>query len=119
MAQLKSGIRSTHHISRDFSASCARFLKVPRVSILIASGQLSVEDYYPSNECLEAEIDHAINLIRQDPDLSPWFPLSILRADYDVKQFAVIAYEQATSKILLSTRVDVQQVSGLQDEFDF
>ncbi|WP_018234468.1 hypothetical protein [Thioalkalivibrio thiocyanodenitrificans] len=90
LEQLKRGVRSTRAISYEFSTSCARFLNVPRVAVLLAADQLSMEDYYASTDSLARDVDRALDVVRRDPEWSVWLPRNIHAADYEVKQLVVI-----------------------------
>jgi len=44
LAQLENGIREPGAISDEFARACAKYLRLPFVSVLILSGRMSFED---------------------------------------------------------------------------
>jgi hypothetical protein len=62
LMQMRSGIRQTANISRDFAANCAVFLNVPTVVVLIIAGHLKLIDFVCATDLerwLESAADHA------------------------------------------------------------
>lgn len=69
IAQLRSGLRSQKSISKGFATSCARYLGVPTVVILLLSGFLTLRDFATYEVDEEAQLNRALRKMQQDPHL--------------------------------------------------
>lgn len=107
IAQLRNGHREVRHISDEFADACAKFLRVPRIAVLLAAGRVRADDFYESPESLAGLLDNALHFIQKDPDWGPFLPTEIFASTMAVKQFAVMAYEEATGRSLVPTRLEV------------
>ncbi len=110
IAQLRNGHRETRHISDEFADACAKFLRVPRMAVLLASGRVRADDFYESPETLPALLDNALHYIQKDPDWGPFLPPEVFATTLAIKQFVVMAYEEATERSLVPTRFDLQSM---------
>jgi transcriptional regulator with XRE-family HTH domain len=103
-AQLRRGSKSVPNISDEFADRCAKFLRLPKITILVEAGKISISDFYePINT--ELLLDQAIRAILEDPHYAGFAPLDLLECNDTCKTFIVKLYENATGKILLPGKV--------------
>lgn len=107
IAQLRNGHREIRHISDEFTDACARFLRVPRMAVMLAAGRVRPDDFYEAPESLAGLLDNALHFIQKDPDWGPFLPPEIFASTMAIKQFAVMAYEEATGRNLVPTRLEL------------
>lgn len=105
-SQMRSGSRGVRNISEEVADAIANFLRVPRISVLIAAGRVRREDFYEHPERLDQELEAALQFIQKDPTWGPFLSLEIYQASRGVQQFVVWSYEQATHRALITSRVD-------------
>lgn len=67
LVQLRSGSRSPVNISDDFAARCARYLALPRLSVLLLAGRLSPADVFGEQAMNEASLSQAYGYLLADP----------------------------------------------------
>ena len=122
--QLRSGLRRTEHISGQFAAACAVYLRVPRIVVKLLAGQVTVLDFlWPGPErenCLEAGLAR----IKGDPLLGSLMPVGVERLDDEIRAFIIMCYEQATTQEVIPSRqlpqvlLDLQHAAIAQGERD-
>lgn len=105
IAQLRNGFRKPCNISDAFAAKCAKFLGVPRITVLLAAGRVSPEDFYDHGDTLGRKLDRALEHIARDNQWDLLVPPVVFRGDQAMKLFAVRAYEKATGATLLPGEV--------------
>lgn len=110
IAQLRNGIRQTRHISEEFSQHAARFLGVPRISVLLAAGTVRIQDFYENGNAVAADLDRALQIIAKDPAWGALLPLEAHEATLELKHFIVAAFERATGRSLMPGRTDLGDV---------
>lgn len=108
LMQLKNGIRRCDAVSSEFSSSCAKFLGIPKVGVLIASGVVNVTDFYEDGESLEGQIDRALYHIKNDPETGFMYPDDIDGSDLLTRYFVVSLFERATHQVLVPRPVDLE-----------
>ena len=69
IAQLRSGKRSQQTISKNFAASCARYLGIPTVVVLLLSGFLTLRDFASQDMDEEAQLNRELRKMMKDPQL--------------------------------------------------
>jgi len=124
--QLRNGVRQISQISDDFALACARYLGVPRLSVLMLSGRISPEDAFESKEVVVEEIPRAMKYLVDDPEWGPLVPPELREPvdeasrerQYRTQFLIVRLYEEATGKKLLPERVTAaslgEQIQKLQ-----
>lgn len=100
IAQLRVGLRSTANISRKFSESCARFLKLPNIAVLLLAGQLRLEDFLAPSEQEIGHLEAGLRKMQNDEWLGPVLPQSLFSAGADVQRFVLMLYQEATGREL-------------------
>lgn len=97
IAQLASGHRRAEHISDDFAKACARYLGVPKVTILMASGAITPQDVFEKPDEIESSLHRALAYMEEDPVFGPIMPPELLglNASPRVQFFAVRLFETA------------------------
>lgn len=115
--QMRNGDRKTAHISDDFATRCALFLGVPRITVLMASGRVSVEDYFDRPKMAAMEIPKALRYVLDDPEYGVDLQMDAMELSLP-SQFAIVRmYEKATGRKLLKDILTmeslVQQLSDL------
>jgi hypothetical protein len=114
--QLRDGIRSSAHISREFSETCAEFLGLPRISILIAAGVVRRSDFYADAWDLSYRVDRAIAYMRGDHGSELVVPKSLDDADLETKLLIIQLYERLTGMLLVPDRADVELLLDHSEE---
>lgn len=112
IAQLRSGLRQTAQISDDFALACARYLGVPRLTVLMLSGRITPQDHFESDELAANEVNRAFDFICTD---KTWGPLMTeeLRASSIESRFAVVRlYEKATETVLMKKATNAQTLAA-------
>lgn len=69
IAQLRSGKRSQQTISKNFATSCARYLGIPTVVVLLLSGFLTLRDFASQDMDEEAQLNRELRKMMKDPQL--------------------------------------------------
>jgi transcriptional regulator with XRE-family HTH domain len=112
-AQLRNGLRPIAHISDEFAMRCAKFLRLPRVSVLAAAGKLSVSDFY---EPISADLllDQSIQAIIEDPHYAGFTPETLTECSIEMKMFILKLYEKATGRILLPNQPSFESLVILE-----
>ena len=114
--QLRNGTRKVRNIHDDFATACARYLGVPRMTVLLAAGRVQPEDLYEQPYQLALELPKAIGFIAKDFDYGPIMPSEIRDLSYESQFFIVKLYEKATGKKLLSGGFQKEQLGSQIEE---
>jgi hypothetical protein len=110
--QLRNGMRQVRQVSEEFTIACARFLGVPRMSVMILAGKVTTSDFFESEDMMAAEISNAIGFICNDISWGHLITPELRRSDV-VSQFAVVKlYEGATGKVLLNKALDCESMAS-------
>ncbi|MCC5611583.1 hypothetical protein LC612_33795, partial [Nostoc sp. CHAB 5834] len=108
--QLRNGLRDVKLISDDFTRSCAAYLNVPRMTVLVLSGRVTASDFFQSNEQMGSELSRAMAFITEDPAWGPLITAELRQSSNESKYALVRLYEKANGKVLMSNCLDPQQL---------
>ena len=115
--QLRNGIRRIDQISDEFSSAAACFLGVPRLAVLLLSGQINPSDCFESEKLMASEICRAMSYICADPEWGHFITPELRSAD-EVSQFGLVKiFEAATGKVLLNKALDLNNLAKKVLEF--
>jgi hypothetical protein len=109
-ANLRSGDKDVTQLGEERIARAARFLGIPKVSVMLAAGQLRIEDFYSEPDKVSGQLQPALRFILADPELSPYLSPAILKADAAVQQAFVLLYERATGRVLIRGKVPAEEI---------
>lgn len=110
--QLRNGVRQINQVSDDFALSCARFLGVPRLTVLMMAGRLSAADLFEHEEMMGTELERAMAYICDDPQWGPLVTQELRHSGSDTKFVVVRMYEKATGKVLMRAALDYKALSA-------
>lgn len=99
--QLRNGARPTAKISDEFATRCALFLGVPRITVLMCSGRVSVEDYFDRRKMAAGEIRRCMQFVVDDPEFGVDMSPEVLDLPLATQFALVTMYEKATGRKLM------------------
>ena len=99
--QLRCGIRGIDQISDTFAGDCARFLRRPRLQILIASGRLSLKDYFSDERTIEDKMNEALVFMSMDELWGAYIDSDMFDVKLEIKYLVIRLFEKSTGKRLL------------------
>lgn len=108
---LRNGVRQINQIGDDFALTCARFLGVPRLTVLMLAGRISSADLFEHESFRILEISRAMAYIRDDPEWGPMVTPELFGMAPDSQFGLVKMYEKATGKVLLSSALNPQMLA--------
>lgn len=112
--QLRSGLRSTEHISQDMAESCARYLGVPTITIKVISGRISIRDFVAPDDSEERCIDRAITRMMDDPHVRKTIPVNLTALPPEAKKAIAILFAETTHFDLFGAQGLPQMIQYLQ-----
>lgn len=107
-SQMRSGAREVRHISEETADRMAAFLRVPRITVLMAAGKVRPSDYCEHPESLERELDASLQFMRKDAHWGPMLPPDVYGVSVALKWAIVMAYEEATGRVLVPGRSEIK-----------
>lgn len=117
--QLRNGIRNVNQVSDDFALGCARYLGVPRLTVLMMAGRVSPDDVFEHREMMASEISRAMAFICEDPQWGHLVTPELRKVNLDSQYVLVRLYEQATGKKLMDNHLNAEalavEIKRLQD----
>jgi len=105
-AQLRSGRRSLNGSQEEFTAACARYLGVPRLTVLMLAEVVTPEDMYIKPHDIVRKLPDAFEQVCSDPDWAPLATPAVKVCEPSTQFFIVRLYEQLTQTPLLPDRVE-------------
>jgi hypothetical protein len=118
IVQLREGIRQVKNVSDEFAKSCALYLGVPRLTVLLAAGKITPEDLFEDPADMLHSLPNAMRFIQRDVEFGGIMPPELLEADPKVQFFVVALYEAATKRKLLPGKVDHINLAGQIEAFN-
>jgi transcriptional regulator with XRE-family HTH domain len=93
--QLANGTRETRHISGDFSRSCAEYLDIPPVAVMLAAGRLDLRDFRmpQTTQAPGWQFAKGLQRIAADPLVGCLMPEEVWDAPAPVQQMLVALYD--------------------------
>jgi len=112
IAQLTSGHRKCEHISMEFADNCTRYLGVPKMTVLMAAGVVSIEDTFENPEDLSTALPLAMQFVARDPIFGSLMPTKLLdeNADPALQFFIIRLYEAATKRKFLPGEHTIESI---------
>lgn len=110
-ASLRNGEKEITKIGDDVITRIAKFLGLPKVAVMLAAGQLKLEDFYQDPEIFQTHLQPALQFIQRDPNVGAHMPASVFTADPAIQQFVVILYEKAYGKTLIPSKVSLEEIA--------
>lgn len=101
ISQLRSGIRHIDCITDWFARSCAQYLKVSVVRVMLLAGKLEPKDFHEPVTSYEGAVGAALDQVARDPRLGGLVTTAVRDGSADAKHSLVRLYEEATGKVLL------------------
>lgn len=115
--QLRNGIRKVDQISDGFALSCAQYLCVPRMTVLMLAGRVKPEDLFEHTEMMVAEVDRAMSFLTTDPVWGPLLTPELRSAGVESRFALVRMYEEATGKVLMEKRLKPETLAAEVEKF--
>jgi transcriptional regulator with XRE-family HTH domain len=109
--QLRNGLRGVGQVSDEFTQSCANFLQVPRLTVLMLAGKVTSADLLSSGSIAERELASALQFLSANSEFGHLVTEELREASFDSKYLLVKLFERATGKRLLGTEVDVEALA--------
>lgn len=128
-SQMRSGLRAVSGANEQFTAACALYLGVPRLTVLALADILTPSDFYVTPNELVTRLPAAFEFISSDPEWSYLFTADVRAAEPATQYVMVRFYERMTSKRLLPEAIEPELVAegikklwdireGLLDDWD-
>lgn len=115
IAQLRNGTRSQQTISKTFAASCARYLGVPTVVVLLLSGFLTLRDFATQEVDEELQLNRELRKMMRDPQLMAVLGAAdLLSLTVDSKRMLVSLYGELLGHDYLAGPLIPRMVGHLQ-----
>lgn len=115
--QLRNGLRKVDQISDGFALSCAQYLGVPRMTVLMLAGRVKPEDLFEHQEMLVTEVDRAMSFLTTDPVWGPMITPELRGTGVESRFGLVRLYEEATGKVLMDKRLKPETLAGEVEKF--
>jgi transcriptional regulator with XRE-family HTH domain len=117
LAQLASGMCATEGIAPSLSRSCAAYLGVPPVAVMLAAGRIQPLDFLlpESGRSLAMQLNAGLERIAADPLVGCLMPSEVWDVPDSVKGMLVALYEDATQQELFPARQLPGLLQSLQD----
>ncbi len=112
--QLRSGLRKTEHISRDFAVRCARYLGVPPVVVMVVSGRICMSDFVLTSEPEHVAVERAFDAMMKDPAVRVSLPFGGEGLSINAKKSLVLLYANGLGQDVLGLRELPETVRWLQ-----
>lgn len=113
IAQLASGHRKPEQISEEFAGACARYLGVPKVTVLMAAGVLTEQDFFEQPDEIAAALPRIISVIREDREFAPIFPPELIKDVSPQLQFFVVRlFEKARGVKLIPGEHSIDSITA-------
>ncbi len=109
--QLRNGIRRVDQVSDDFALGCARYLGVPRLTVLMMAGRVTPEDMFEHREMMASEVGRAMSFICDDPQWGHLVTPELRKSAADSQYLLVRLYEQATGKKLMDNHLSAENLA--------
>lgn len=109
-AALRSGDKEIPKIGDDLVARMAEFLGLPKVAVLLAAGQLKLEDFYHDTEAVHDHMQPALQFIQRDPEIGAYLPVSAFVADPALQLFLIMLYEKASGRTLIPGKTSAEEI---------
>ena len=110
--QLRSGIRNVNQVSDDFALACARYLNLPRLTVLMLAGRITPQDVFESQDMMVSEIERAMAFIYEDPEWGHLVTPELRNTAIESQYLIVRLYEAATHKVLMNAQLDPRVLTG-------
>ncbi|MGE4125690.1 MAG: helix-turn-helix domain-containing protein [Pusillimonas sp.] len=110
-SQLRSGRRNLSGGADEFTRACARYLGVPRLTVLALADIVSPEDMYESENAITAHLSRAFEHVCTDPDCAHLATESVRQSPPDTQYLLVRLYEAAFDVRLLPERIEPQKLA--------
>ncbi|WP_442596626.1 hypothetical protein ACSBPU_06725 [Parapusillimonas sp. JC17] len=110
-SQLRSGRRNLSRGADDFTRACARYLGVPRLTVLALADIVSPEDMYEAQDAITAHLPRAFEYVCTDPDWAHLTTGSVPESSPATQYLIVRLYEAALAVRLLPERVEPQKLA--------
>lgn len=95
----------------------AKFLEVPKVTVMLLADQLKISDFDQKPEDLKINLENALRFIHGDPKIGPYVPLTTFVADIELQLLVVVLYELATGRVLIPSKRSPEEIAALHKEF--
>lgn len=109
--QLRNGIRCVAQIGDEFAQSCANFLQVPRLTVLILAGKVTPADLVSPGSIAERELATALQFLTANQEFGHLVTQELRDSSFDSKYLLIKLFEKATGKRLLVSEVDVEALA--------
>jgi hypothetical protein len=109
--QLRNGLRNVTQVSDEFAHSCASFLQVPRLTVLMLSGKVTPADLVSQGSMAEREIASALQYLSANFEFGHLVTQELRDSSFESKFLLVKLFERATGKKLLGSEVDVEALA--------
>jgi hypothetical protein len=110
--QIRNGYRRTTDISDKFALCCARYLGIPRLTILMMAGKITTADVFESDEMKTTQITQAMLLISQDAIWAPLVTFELRQACLESQYCVVRLFEKATGRVLMDKHLDLVSMTA-------
>lgn len=116
LSALRRGRKDVRSMSDELIVRIAKFLGMPKISVMLEAGQVKAEDFYPDPDIVDAYLETALNFIKHDPKIGSYMPATLFVADREVKLFLIILYEEVTGKPLIPGRPSIKEIIDRHNE---
>ena len=102
--QLRTGIRSTEHLSQPALEGMARYLGICTVVVKLLAGRIKLSDFAFRAETEEAAVDRAFRAMKEDPKIRQLVTVDLESLSFDAKKAMVLMYGEVSSGDPFNTR---------------
>lgn len=111
LSGLRTGANSVPRISADLIGKIAVFMGLPRIAVMLAAGQLTLEDFYYAPDVLSNYLVQALRAIQTDKVYGPITPPEIFEASRPIQLLLIALYEEARRQTLIPGRTSPQELA--------
>lgn len=101
ISQLRTGLRPTENISKEFARNCAEFLGVAPAVVMVVAGCIRLSDFSLPDVGEDALLDRTLQAALADPRLRAAFPEDLLSLSPDAKRALISMYSALSDKDLM------------------
>lgn len=113
LSGLRSGINSVPKIGADLIGRIAVFIGLPRITVMLAAGQLTLDDFYhaPNALSLSNNLVQALHAIQTDKVFGPITPPEIFEVSRPLQLLLITLYEELRRRTLTPGRVTPEELA--------